>query len=665
MEAPHLTFVLFIMRIEYPETDVDIDIQARNAIPRRGNRLSSVRRLVFLTLLQLVVYKGGYTGGSSRTKIPNSSRGWQVLAVLILDTIQLAMLTESVYTYLVTNYGNPSYLAVLNSSLIGEVMVSNVIAVIVQMFYCWRLWRLSKHNIFVVAIPVALSVASFVLLGYFAGKGLTYHTFLEFKSLDVNNIDDLQPAIKQVVLGIRSRRLLIKIAAITDVAISIAMVGFLHHSKTGFKRSNDMLNRLIIFTFNTGIPVSLSALLAFISINVWKNTFIYMFFFLMQGRLYTNSLLVTLNTREHIREASSRPSQATSGDVYTMGRFAEQTEGDQTPRLTKSTNSPIAIQIDTTTQRDFNTNDSVHSFRANVQRSIAAMRQHFLGYAPSGISRCQDNVIRKNALRVGFGYSAACSAWRHWGCVTPEELKMIKLQIESGTNPDGFDSLKKEDQARFCRAIEVGEIAEEDKEKSDVEASFADNNRPSGSGGGIESLIGRNKRSQAGEEISLSAKRRRVTRGHREESVSSEKDLSNDDDEDIDREFNSFARRLNDNTHAQELHEVSKDTNIPANTKHIDMSIHITIGAKSTVHIANPDRTSLTRLKSPPKLVLADFCQKYEVPRNLQEKLEELQIEGAHGLRFISDTIFLSSKLSVGELALLRDAQERWMEECL
>ncbi|KAK7015190.1 hypothetical protein VNI00_019159 [Paramarasmius palmivorus] len=633
MEAPHLTFVLFIMRIEYPETDVDIDIQARNAIPRRGNRLSSVRRLVFLTLLQLVVYKGGYTGGSSRTKIPNSSRGWQVLAVLILDTIQLAMLTESVYTYLVTNYGNPSYLAVLNSSLIGEVMVSNVIAVIVQMFYCWRLWRLSKHNIFVVAIPVALSVASFVLLGYFAGKGLTYHTFLEFKSLDVNDIDDLQPAIKQVVPGIRSRRLLIKIAAITDVAISIAMVGFLHHSKTGFKRSNDMLNRLIIFTFNTGIPVSLSALLAFISINVWKNTFIYMFFFLMQGRLYTNSLLVTLNTREHIREASSRPSQATSGDVYTMGRFAEQTEGDQTPRLTK-----------------------VHSFRANVQRSIAAMRQHFLGYAPSGISRCQDNVIRKNALRVGFGYSAAC-AWRHWGCVTPEELKMIKLQIESGINPDGFDSLKKEDQARVCKAIEVGEISEEDKEKPDVEVSFADNNHSSGSGGGIESLIGRNKRSQASEETSLSAKRRRVTRGHREESVSSEKEIN--------KEFNSFAWRLNNSTNAQELHEVSKDVNNPATTKAIDMSIHITIGPKSTVHIANPDRTSLTRLKSPPKLALADFCQKYEVPRNLQEKLEELQIEGAHGLRFISDTIFLSSKLSVGELALLRDAQERWMEECL
>ncbi|EEB94426.1 hypothetical protein MPER_06762, partial [Moniliophthora perniciosa FA553] len=99
---------------------------------------------------------------------------------------------------------------------------------------------------------------------------------------------------------------------------------------------------------------SVSALLAFISINVWRGTFIYMFFFLMQGRLYTNSLLVTLNTREHIKEASS-------GEFYTMGRFTGPAEGDTaapaslTPGLSpisakSNSNNPIAIQIDTTKQ---------------------------------------------------------------------------------------------------------------------------------------------------------------------------------------------------------------------------------------------------------------------------------------------------------------------------
>ncbi|EEB94639.1 hypothetical protein MPER_06514, partial [Moniliophthora perniciosa FA553] len=89
----------------------------------------------------------------------------------------------------------------------------------------------------------------------------------------------------------------------SDISLALAR-HYINDLQPFVKRSNDMINRLIIFTFNTGIPVSVSALLAFISINVWRGTFIYMFFFLMQGRLYTNSLLVTLNTREHIKEAS-------------------------------------------------------------------------------------------------------------------------------------------------------------------------------------------------------------------------------------------------------------------------------------------------------------------------------------------------------------------------
>ncbi|THU96229.1 hypothetical protein K435DRAFT_797469 [Dendrothele bispora CBS 962.96] len=84
------------------------------------------------------------------------------------------------------------------------------------------------------------------------------------------------------------------LAASSDIFISLAMVFYLQTSKTGYRKSNSMINRLIIFTFNTGIPVSVCALFACISINVWPDTFLYMFFFLLQGRF-------TLNSREYIR----------------------------------------------------------------------------------------------------------------------------------------------------------------------------------------------------------------------------------------------------------------------------------------------------------------------------------------------------------------------------
>uniref|UniRef100_A0A0W0F3V4 DUF6534 domain-containing protein n=1 Tax=Moniliophthora roreri TaxID=221103 RepID=A0A0W0F3V4_MONRR len=87
-----------------------------------------------------------------------------------------------------------------------------------------------------------------------------------------------------------------------DMAISAVMIFYLQRSKTGVRKSTDIINRMIIFTFNTGLPTSVTALLSIISLHAMPNTFIYIFFYLLTGRLYTNSLLVTLNARKYLLE---------------------------------------------------------------------------------------------------------------------------------------------------------------------------------------------------------------------------------------------------------------------------------------------------------------------------------------------------------------------------
>ncbi|KAJ3875690.1 hypothetical protein F5051DRAFT_413640 [Lentinula edodes] len=98
------------------------------------------------------------------------------------------------------------------------------------------------------------------------------------------------------------------------------MVFLLHRAKNSHKKTNSMLNRLIIFTFNTGLPVSFCALWACISINVWPTTFIYMFFFLL---LYTNSLLVSLNSRDFIKRGNVLTETGTN---YVMPSFIDSPE---------------------------------------------------------------------------------------------------------------------------------------------------------------------------------------------------------------------------------------------------------------------------------------------------------------------------------------------------
>ncbi|KIY48811.1 hypothetical protein FISHEDRAFT_73274 [Fistulina hepatica ATCC 64428] len=91
------------------------------------------------------------------------------------------------------------------------------------------------------------------------------------------------------------------LTAVTDIAISAVMIYLLQISKTGFQRSTDLLNRLIIFTFGTGLPTALSALLSAITANTNPNTLIYALFNAFLGRFYTNCLLVNLNARDYIR----------------------------------------------------------------------------------------------------------------------------------------------------------------------------------------------------------------------------------------------------------------------------------------------------------------------------------------------------------------------------
>ncbi|KIY47809.1 hypothetical protein FISHEDRAFT_74336 [Fistulina hepatica ATCC 64428] len=88
------------------------------------------------------------------------------------------------------------------------------------------------------------------------------------------------------------------LTAVTDIAISGTIIYLLHTSKSGFRRTTDIVNRLIIFTFSTGLPTALAALLSEITAQTNPDTLIYVLF---NTFVYTNCLLVSLNSRDYIR----------------------------------------------------------------------------------------------------------------------------------------------------------------------------------------------------------------------------------------------------------------------------------------------------------------------------------------------------------------------------
>ncbi|KAK1233769.1 hypothetical protein PQX77_003060, partial [Marasmius sp. AFHP31] len=93
--------------------------------------------------------------------------------------------------------------------------------------------------------------------------------------------------------------------------------------------------------------------------------------------------------------------------------------------------------------------------------------------------------------------------------------------------------------------------------------------------------------------------------------------------------------------------------------------IYLNLGdllSKSSPAVAAGE-TSTPRPRPPPRLPLGKFCKQYKLSSSLHEKLSKLDIDGPHVLRLIKDSALESEGFSIGELAGLRDAEERWMAD--
>ncbi|KII84414.1 hypothetical protein PLICRDRAFT_179652 [Plicaturopsis crispa FD-325 SS-3] len=263
-----------------------------------------------------------------------------IASLLVCDTGQQVVLTVSVYDYAITNHGNPNILnALLQQVFLNPISVffSNIIALLVQQFYCYRVLRISKRYV----LQVPLSLFSLSAFGLLVGDLLcqSLDTFMELSTL------------KHLWMTCNL------LAAGADISILVSLVWLLVASKTGLKHSNDLINRLILFTLNTGLLTSLCAIASCISIALSPTTFIYMFFFLIMGRLYTNSFLVTLNCREYIKTGGSRAGGEESFSMsffQTMGmrdgRGAASNELSRFPNDYSGRDPVIAIRVDTSTQ---------------------------------------------------------------------------------------------------------------------------------------------------------------------------------------------------------------------------------------------------------------------------------------------------------------------------
>ncbi|KAF7366255.1 hypothetical protein MSAN_00881700 [Mycena sanguinolenta] len=171
-----------------------------------------------------------------------------VAVTFAIDTIAAVADYIAVYLYTITHAGDPDYLSKQNEAVPLYLISTCCVACLVQTFLTFRYWRLTKNTIFVCFL--------FILILASLGAGFTTAFTVA-----------LFPAYKD-----RNK-----------VQISAPI--------------NNMLNRLVLRTLQTGTATAVFAVLALITFQIDAENNISVGILYTSGRVYVLSMLINLNIR--------------------------------------------------------------------------------------------------------------------------------------------------------------------------------------------------------------------------------------------------------------------------------------------------------------------------------------------------------------------------------
>jgi len=203
-----------------------------------------------------------------------------------VDTLHSAVAIYAAWQTCVTNYANPSSLAVISWTIPFTAVATSVAAIFTQFFLGHRVYKLTQSK------PIV------GVIGLFSVIGFVFGVYAGIRSGIIKQVADFAPLNPFVIcwLGFQTG---------ADLLITFVLSFVLMRSRTGFRKTDTVINRLIRGAIQTGLFASLFALADLFSFVLHKNTNLYAMFAYPIGRIYTNTLLDTLNSRIELKLMSA------------------------------------------------------------------------------------------------------------------------------------------------------------------------------------------------------------------------------------------------------------------------------------------------------------------------------------------------------------------------
>ncbi|KAJ8087668.1 hypothetical protein PM082_006503 [Marasmius tenuissimus] len=215
------------------------------------------------------------------TAFPKDVRWLQVLVytVVLLDTSQTVMVTYDNYTTFAKGFGNMNRLNEVGLLWIDLCFVDGLVAFLVEGFYAWRIWILSRSK----ALVGVIMLTALVQLGGAIAAGIRGK-----EAQVLSKLKEYCFIASSFWLGG---------SAVCDIIIACSMTWVLYRTKSTYKHTQNIVRRIILLTMETGTVTALAATFDLIFFLIWPDRDGHVILGLNLAKLYCNSLLVILNSR--------------------------------------------------------------------------------------------------------------------------------------------------------------------------------------------------------------------------------------------------------------------------------------------------------------------------------------------------------------------------------
>ncbi|KAK0432872.1 hypothetical protein EV421DRAFT_1910578 [Armillaria borealis] len=291
--------------------------------------------LMGVVLVQVYIYMITY---EKRDKL------WLKAFVLFLLIINLLnTVTQFIYMYnaLIIHFMDPEYLAKVTAVFAISGALTGVISGSVQLFFAWRV-KILTSNIWLVAIVCATALAGTTGSIGSTIEAVKIGTFLRFQDIKAWVILWLvATCVADTLITV------ILVWHLVCASLSVAKSPFLiiyvqKNHKTGFQDSDELVDRIIRSTVQTGLITTLCALIDLLT-YLLDPTGLHLVFNFPLPKLYTNTLLSSLNSRGGWSYDSSAGSQSHTTGGIVSGAAPRSKQG---ARFGTSTHPEVFVTVE-------------------------------------------------------------------------------------------------------------------------------------------------------------------------------------------------------------------------------------------------------------------------------------------------------------------------------